>query len=60
MTMRIHTLITHLQPEDAYTLIEILDQLRDALMQAYGVEITTMLKEASQASSGKEVSSDTV
>jgi len=47
MTMRIHTLVTHLQPHEAYTLIEFLDQLRESLLQVYGEEVTTMLKEAS-------------
>lgn len=44
--MRVNTLITHLRPEDAYTVIEFLDQLRDLLMATYGGEITAMLQEA--------------
>ena len=47
MTMRVNTLVTHLRPEDAYTLIEFLDQLRAALMQTYGDEIRALLQEAS-------------
>jgi hypothetical protein len=47
MTMRIHPFVTHLQPGEAYTLIEFLDQIRDALMQTYGDEINTMLQQAS-------------
>ena len=39
--------MTHLRPEDATTLIEFLDQLRDVLMQNYGDEIMAMLQEAS-------------
>jgi hypothetical protein len=46
--MRVHKIITHLQPAEAYTLVEFLDQLRDALMQTYGDDIATMLKEATQ------------
>jgi hypothetical protein len=48
MTMRISTLVTHLRPEDAYTLVEFLDQLRDMLMRTYGDEMKAMLQEASQ------------
>jgi len=48
MTMRVNKIVTHLQPGEAYTLVEFLDQLRDVLMQTYGDDITTMLKEASQ------------
>jgi hypothetical protein len=51
MTMRINTLVTHLKPEDAYTVIEFLDQLRDLLIATYGDEITAMLKDASQRES---------
>ena len=46
MSMRVNTLITHLRAEDAHTLIEFLDQVRDALMQTYGGEIRAMLREA--------------
>ena len=48
MTMRVHKFTTHLRPEDAYMLIEYLDMLRDVLMEAYGDEITALLREASQ------------
>jgi len=48
MIMRVNRIVTHLRPEDAYTLVEFLDQLRNVLMQTYGDEITTMLQEASQ------------
>ena len=47
MIMRVNTIVTHLRPEDAYTLVEFLDQLRDILMQTYGDEIRAMLQEAS-------------
>jgi hypothetical protein len=52
MNMRIHKLITYLQPEDAYAIIEFLDQLRDMLMQSYGVEIRSMMQEASPRKPG--------
>lgn len=48
MTMRVHKITTHLRAEDAYMLIEYLDQLRDGLMEAYGDEITALLRESKQ------------
>lgn len=48
MTLRVHKLATHLRAEDAYTVIELLDQLRDVLMAVYGDEIADMLREATQ------------
>ena len=51
MIMRVNKIFTHLQPGDAYVLIEFLDQLREVLMQTYGDDITTMLKEAMQHNS---------
>jgi len=48
MTMRVHKFTTHLRPEEAYTLIEYLDMLRDVLMEAYGDEITALLREPEQ------------
>ena len=48
MTRRVHKLATHFRAEEAYTLIEFLDQLREVLMAAYGDEIADMLREASQ------------
>ena len=48
MTMRVSKLTTHLRPEDAYTIVEFLDQLREMLMQTYGDEIVALLQEASQ------------
>lgn len=52
MTMRVSRITTYLRPEDAYTLVEFLDQLREMLMQTYGEEIVAMLQEASQRGSG--------
>ena len=48
MTMRVSKITTHLRPEDAYTIIAFLDQLREMLMQTYGDEIVALLQEASQ------------
>lgn len=48
MTMRVSQITTHLRPEDAYTIIEFLDQLREMLMQTYGDEIVALLLETSQ------------
>ena len=45
MSMRINTIVTHLRPDDAHTLIAFLDQLRTVLMQTYGREIADMLQE---------------
>jgi hypothetical protein len=46
MSMRTHRLTTYLRPEQAFTLIEFLDQVREVLMQAYGDEIVAMLQQA--------------
>jgi len=46
MSMRVNKIVTYLRPEDAYTLIEFLDQLRDMLMASYGDEVRTMLQQA--------------
>ncbi len=55
MTMRVSKIITYLRPEDAHTLVEFLDQLREILLQTYGDDIKTMLQETSQQ---KPVSSE--
>jgi len=52
MTMRVSKLTTHLRPEDAYTIVEFLDQLREMLMQTYGDEIVALLQEASPRGPG--------
>lgn len=62
MIMRVHQIVTHLRPEDAYTLIEFLDQLRDMLMQTYSDEIRIFLQETQvspQTTTG-EVNEDAV
>jgi hypothetical protein len=58
MSMRINKLITYLRPEDAYIVIEFLDQVRDMLLQTYGDQIKTMLQEASQLEPGGEFDDD--
>jgi hypothetical protein len=45
--MRVHRFATHLQAEEALTLIEVLDQLREVLLLAYGDDIRDMLRQAS-------------
>ena len=58
MTMRINTIVTHLRAEDALTLIEFLDQLRELLIQTYGDEIKTMLQVAASPTPGAGVDDD--
>jgi hypothetical protein len=47
MSMRTHRLTTYLQAEEACSLIEFLDQVREVLLQAYGDDIIAMLQQAS-------------
>ena len=49
MSMRVNKIVTYLRPEDAYTLIEFLGQLRDMLMASYGDEVRTMLPRSDAA-----------
>jgi hypothetical protein len=58
MSMRVSKIITYLRPDEAYTLVEFLDQLRDMLMQTYGDEMRAMLQEASQREPRKKDASD--
>jgi hypothetical protein len=44
MSMRTHKLTTYLQVQEACTLIEFLDQVREVLLQAYGDDIIAMLQ----------------
>jgi hypothetical protein len=46
MTMRLTQLTTHWTADEAHTVIEFLDMLRDILWAAYGDEIIAMLKES--------------
>ena len=55
MSMRINTLVTYLRPEEAATLIEFLDQVREVLVGTYGDEVTAMLREASQPARQREL-----
>lgn len=45
--MRTHRLTTYLRAEEACTLIEFLDQVRDMLLETYGDDITAMLQQNS-------------
>ena len=47
MSMRIHKLTTYLQAEEACSLIEFLEQLRERLLQSYGDDIIAMLQQNS-------------
>ena len=58
MTMRTHTLFTHLRPEEAYTLIEFLEQVRASLLHTYGEDIRTMLQEASSQQTAQTLDED--
>ena len=50
MTMKLTQLTTHWTADEAHTVIEFLDTLRDILWAAYGNEIIAMLKEANNDS----------
>ena len=54
MTMRVSKLTTYLRAEDAYVLIDFLDQVRTMLMASYGDEIRAMLQEASTHNANSE------
>jgi hypothetical protein len=60
MSMRIHKLATHLGTEEAFVLIEFIDQLRDTLMQAYGNEIGAMLQQLGAPPPSTEIIDDEV
>lgn len=46
MNMRILPLALHLPPEQALTLLELLDQLRDLLVETYGDDIAALQRAA--------------
>ena len=48
MTLKIIRISTHWEAEDACTVIQFLDELRDGLWCIYGDQITDMLREASE------------
>lgn len=59
MNMRILPLALHLQPEQALTLLELLDLLRDLLVETYGDDIAALQRaatvcEASTACTGAD------
>ena len=56
--VRVNTIITHLSPEEAITLIEFLDQVREVLMQTYGDDIKKLLQAASRRESGNVIVHD--
>ena len=58
MSMRIIKIVTHLRPEDAHTLIEFIDAVRDTLMQTYGAQIRAMLQQATTTSETGETKED--
>lgn len=58
MSMRTHRLTTYLQAEEAWTLIEFLDQVREVLMQAYGDDITAMMRQQSSAPEPRDLFGD--
>jgi hypothetical protein len=45
--MRTHRLTTYLRAEEACSVIEFLDQVRDMLLETYGDDITAMLQQNS-------------
>jgi len=47
MTMKITRVPTHWTPEEAHTVIEFLDVLRDQLWHSYGDSVVDMLRQAS-------------
>ncbi len=51
MTMRILPVALHLAPEQALTLLELLDHLRELLVQVYGDDIATLQREATRCTS---------
>ena len=53
-SMRTHRLTTFLQAEQACSLIELLDQVREMLLEAYGDDITTMLQQTSAQQQPRE------
>jgi hypothetical protein len=46
MSMKVTRLYTHWTPEEAHTIIEFLDMLRDQLCDIYGDQIIGLLREA--------------
>ncbi len=51
---------THLDETSAYALIQLLDDLREALCEAYGDDIAEMLKNASYSDRSQDLLDDEV
>lgn len=49
MSMKVTRLYTHWSPDEAHTIIEFLDHLRDQLVESYGDEIANYMREACAA-----------
>ena len=47
MSMKVTRAYTHWTPEEAHTIIEFLDRLRDQLCDIYGDQIVSLLRETS-------------
>ena len=58
MSKRVVTLVTSLRTEEAYAVIDLIDQLRSALVQTYGTDIRMMLQEAVSSEQGPEDGQD--
>ena len=58
MSMRTHRLTTYLQAEEACSLIEFLDQVREVLLQAYGDDIIAMLQQNSAPAQPQDLFDD--
>jgi hypothetical protein len=60
MNMRVNTVITHLRAEDAITLIEFLEQLRDVLARTYGPDIMAMMQQVGAQQQAAQSSNEDV
>ena len=58
MSMRTHRLTTYLQAEEACSLIEFLDQVREVLLQAYGDDIIALLQQATSPQEHQDLFDD--
>ena len=58
MSMKVTRLYTHWTPEEARTIIEFLDRLRDQLCDIYGDQIISLLSEACVSQDIDELQAD--
>jgi len=58
MTMKVTRLYTHWDAEQAHTVLDFIDQLRDQLCDIYGDQIVEMLRAASADNSVDEQQSE--